>query len=157
MPNIKTGGQYFVKSPKNRSLPGIFINLQLHSNNTMHITPENRLKKLIVIGDRLLIKPLRANEQTESGLYLPPGVQEKEKVQQGYVIKAGPGYAIPLPVEDEPWKGEEDKIKYVPLQAHEGDLAIFLVSGATEVMYENEKYFIVPQGAVLMLEREEDL
>jgi co-chaperonin GroES (HSP10) len=123
----------------------------------MHITPENRLKKLIVIGDRLLIKPLRANEQTESGLYLPPGVQEKEKVQQGYVIKAGPGYAIPMPVEDESWKGEEEKVKYVPLQAHEGDLAIFLVSGATEVMYENEKYFIVPQGAVLMLEREEDL
>jgi chaperonin GroES len=123
----------------------------------MHITPDNRLKKLIVIGDRLLIKPTRPNEQTASGLYLPPGVQEKEKVQQGYVIKTGPGYAIPLPVENEPWKGEEEQVKYVPLQAKEGDLAIFLVSGATEVMYEGEKYFIVPQGAVLMLEREEDL
>jgi hypothetical protein len=78
-------------------------------------------------------------------------------VQQGYVIKTGPGYAIPMPVDDELWKGEEDKVKYVPLQAKEGDLAIFLVSAATEVMYENEKYFIVPQGAILMLEREEDL
>lgn len=123
----------------------------------LHITPDNRLKKLIVIGDRLLIKPSITNEQTASGLYLPPGVQEKEKVQQGYVIKAGPGYAIPMPVEEEPWKAEEDKVKYVPLQAREGDLAIFLLSGATEVMYENEKYFIVPQGAVLMIEREEDL
>ena len=47
----------------------------------MHITPDNRLKKLIVIGDRLLIKPLRPDERTASGLYLPPGVQEKEKVQ----------------------------------------------------------------------------
>jgi chaperonin GroES len=123
----------------------------------MHITPDNRLKKLIVIGDRLLIKPTRPTEQTASGLYLPPGVQEKEKVQQGYVIKTGPGYAIPSPVEEEPWKTEEEKVKYLPLQAREGDLAIFLVSGATEVVYENEKYFIVPQGAVLMLEREEDL
>ena len=123
----------------------------------MHITPDNRLKKLIVIGDRLLIKPTKPNEQTASGLYLPPGVQEKEKVQQGYVIKTGAGYAIPMPVENEAWKGEEEQVKYVPLQAKEGDLAIFLVSGATEVMYENEKYFIVPQGAVLMLEREEDL
>lgn len=123
----------------------------------MHITPDNRLKKLIVIGDRLLIKPTKPDEKTSSGLYLPPGVQEKEKVQQGYVIKAGPGYAIPMPVEDEPWKNEEDKVKYVPLQAREGDLAIFLVSGATEVMYEDQKYFIVPQGVVLMLEREEDL
>ena len=123
----------------------------------MHITTDNRLKKLVVIGDRLLIKPARPDERTASGLFLPPGVQEKEKVQQGYVIKTGPGYAIPMPVENEPWKGEEDQVKYVPLQAKEGDLAIFLVSGATEVMYENEKYFIVPQGAVLMLEREEDM
>jgi len=123
----------------------------------IHITPDNRFKKLIVIGDRLLIKPSKPNEQTASGLYLPPGVQEKEKVQQGYVIKTGPGYAIPMPVEDESWKGEEEQVKYVPLQAREGDLAIFLLSGATEVIYENEKYFIVPQSAVLMLEREEDL
>ena len=123
----------------------------------MHLTPDNRLKKLIVIGDRVLIKLARPDERTNSGLYLPPGVHEKEKVQQGYIIKTGPGYAIPMPVDDEPWKQDEDQVKYVPLQAKEGDLAIFLLSGATEVIYENEKYFIVPQSAVLMLEREEDL
>ncbi len=122
----------------------------------LHITPDNKFKKLVIIGDRLLIRPAKPNERTESGLYLPPGVQEKEKVQQGYIIKTGPGYAIPMPVDDEPWKTEEDKVKYIPLQAREGDLAIFLVSGATEIMYENEKYFIVPQGAILMLEREEE-
>lgn len=123
----------------------------------MLLTPDNKLKKLIVIGDRLLIRPSKPSEQTASGLYLPPGVQEKEKVQQGYVIKTGPGYAIPIPVESESWKGEEEQVKYVPLQAKEGDLAIFLLSGATEVMYEGEKYFIVPQSAILMLEREEEL
>lgn len=123
----------------------------------MHITNDNRLKKLIVIGDRLLIKPTKPEERTASGLYLPPGVQDKERVQQGYVIKTGPGYAIPMPVDDEPWKAEEEKVKYVPLQAREGDLAIFLLSGATEVMYQKEKYFIVPQSAILMLEREEEL
>jgi co-chaperonin GroES (HSP10) len=123
----------------------------------MHLTPDNRLKKLVVIGDRVLIKPTKPDERTASGLYLPPGVQEKEKVQQGYVIKTGPGYAIPMPVDDEPWKQDDDQVKYVPLQTKEGDLAIFLLSGATEVMYENERYFIVPQSAILMLEREEDL
>jgi len=123
----------------------------------MHLTNDNRLKKLIVIGDRLLIKPTKPDERTASGLYLPPGVQEKEKVQQGYVIKTGPGYAIPMPVENETWKGEEEQVKYVPLQAKEGDLAIFLLSGATEVMYEKEKYFIIPQSAILTLEREEEL
>jgi len=123
----------------------------------MILTQDNKLKKLIVIGDRVLIRLSKPNERTDSGLYLPPGVQEKEKVQQGYIIKTGPGYAIPLPVENEPWKSDEEQVKYIPLQAREGDLAIFLLSGATEVMYEGEKYFIVPQSAILMLERDEDL
>ena len=123
----------------------------------MRLTSEIKLKNLIVIGDRVLIKPSKPNEKTDSGLYLPPGVQEREKVQQGYVIKTGPGYAIPMPVETESWKGEDEKVKYVPLQVKEGDLAIFLVSGSTEILYEKEKYFIVPQSAILMLEREEEL
>ena len=123
----------------------------------MHVTPDNRLKKLIIIGDRVLVRPTKPDERTQTGLYLPPGVQEREKVQQGYIIKTGPGYAIPAPSEDEPWKAQEDQVKYIPLQAREGDLAIFLVSGATEVMYQGEKYFIVPQSAILMLEREEEL
>ena len=123
----------------------------------MHLTSDNKFKKLVVIGDRVLIQPTRPNERTESGLYLPPGVQEKEKVQQGYVIKTGPGYAIPMPVDDEPWKHQDEQVKYIPLQAREGDIAVFLVSGATEVLYEGDKYFIVPQSAILMLEREEDI
>lgn len=124
----------------------------------IHITTENKLKKLIVVGDRVLIKPTTPHERTSSGLYLPPGVQEREKVQRGYVIKTGPGYAIPVPADsDDAWKPEEEKVKYIPLQVKEGDLAIFLVSGSTEIVYEEESYYIVPQGAILMLEREEDL
>jgi chaperonin GroES len=123
----------------------------------MRITPDNKLKKLIIIGDRVLIQPSRPHERTETGLYLPPGVQEREKVQQGYIIKIGPGYAIPMPPEDEPWKSKEEQVKYVPLQAREGDLAVFLSNAATEIVYEGEKYLIVPQSAILMLEREEDL
>lgn len=123
----------------------------------MRLTTDNKFKKLIVIGDRVLIRPAKPNERTETGLYLPPGIGEREKVQQGYVIKTGPGYAIPLPVEEETWKSSEEQVKYVPLQAKEGDLAIFLLSGATEVLYENDKYYIVPQSAILMLEREEEM
>lgn len=123
----------------------------------MLLVQENKLKKLIIIGDRVLIRLTKPNERTSGGLYLPPGVQEKEKVQQGYIIKTGPGYAIPLPIESEPWQSEDEQVKYIPLQAKEGDLAIFLLSGATEVIYEGEKYFIVPQSAILMLERDEDI
>ncbi|MHA7131029.1 co-chaperone GroES [Algoriphagus namhaensis] len=124
----------------------------------MQLTADNKLKKIIVVGDRVLIRLKKPNEKTGSGLYLPPGVQEKEKVQQGYIIKAGPGYPIPMPTDDqEPWMDSDEKVKYVPLQAKEGDLAIFLLSGAHEVMYEGEKYFIVSQHSILMLEREQDL
>ena len=42
-------------------------------------------------------------------LYLPPGVQEKERVQSDYILKVGPGYPIPLPAEaEEPWKNERE-------------------------------------------------
>lgn len=124
----------------------------------MEITADNKLKKLIVVGDRLLIKPKKAVGKTDSGLLLPPGVKEKENIQTGYIVKAGPGYPIPVAgEEDEDWKPKEEKVKYIPLQAQEGDLAIFLQKGAFEVLYEKEKYFIVPQASILMLEREEEL
>jgi chaperonin GroES len=127
------------------------------NGSTMKITPDNKLKKLIVVGDRVLIQPVKQTDKTDSGLYLPPGVQEKEKIQSGYVIKVGPGYPLPLPAdEDEMWKGKDEQVRYLPLQAQEGDLAIFLQRGAVEVIYEKEKYFIVPQASILMLEREED-
>src|SRR5690606_10244901 len=125
---------------------------------TIHLTEDNKLKKLIVVGDRVLIKPTKPNERTESGLYLPPGVQEKEKVQWGYIMKTGPGYVLPVPAEeDDAWKPQEEKVKYIPLQAREGDLSIFHIGASTEIQYRGEKYFIVPQSAILMLEREEEL
>lgn len=121
------------------------------------LTSDNKLKNIIVVGDRVLIKPKKETGKTSSGIYLPPGVHEKEKVQSGYIVKAGPGYPIPMPAEEDEWKPDHEKVKYIPLQAREGDLAIFLQKGAFEVMYEGEKYFIVPQSSILMLEREEDL
>lgn len=124
----------------------------------MRLTAESKLKNLIVVGDRVLIRPKKETGKTSSGIYLPPGVQEKEKVQTGYIVKIGPGYPIPMAMDDQDdWKPEEEKIKYIPLQAKEGDLAIFLQKASFEVMYEGEKYFIVPQASILMLEREEDL
>jgi len=56
---------------------------------------EKDLQKLIVIGDRILIKPKVPQSKTKSGLLLPPGVNENEKVQIGFVVKVGPGYPIP--------------------------------------------------------------
>ena len=116
------------------------------------------LDKLIIIGDRVLLKLQQPETQTPSGLFLPPHVAGKEHIRSGYVMKTGPGYPPPLAdPANEPWKEPEDEARYIPLQVRPGDLAIFLHKEAIEVQYAGEKYYIVPQQAILMLERDEEL
>ncbi len=113
-------------------------------------------KKIILVGDKVLIAPDKENERTPHGLYLPPGVKEKEKVQAGYIIRVGPGYPVPNPhyIDQEMWSTQpKEPIKYLPLQAEEGDYAVFLRDSAIEVELENEKYLIVPHSSILMLIR----
>jgi chaperonin GroES len=122
------------------------------------IIDEKDLKKFIVVGDRVLIKPKSPQQKTKSGLYLPPGVQEKEKIQSGYVLKVGPGYPIPAVTDnDEPWKNKSDELKYVPLQPKEGDMAVYLQNSAYEIEFNKEKYVIVPHSAILLLVRDEGI
>ncbi|MCK4854262.1 MAG: co-chaperone GroES, partial [Bacteroidales bacterium] len=110
------------------------------------------------VGDRVLIKPKSPQEKTKSGLYLPPGVQEKEKIHSGYVLKVGPGYPIPAIQEaDEPWKDRADEVKYVPLQPKSGDLAVYLQKSGYEIEFRNERYVIVPHSAILILIRDSSL
>jgi len=114
-------------------------------------------KELIVVGDRLLLSLDESQDKTKSGLYLPASVREKEKVASGKVVRVGPGYPIPNPnyTEDEPWSTNREPMRYIPLQAREGDYAIFLREQGVEVEFEETKYLIVPQSAVLMLMRSE--
>ena len=118
---------------------------------------EQDLKKFIMVGDRVLIKPKSQMEKTKSGLYLPPGVQEKEKVNSGYVLKVGPGYPIPAITEEEPWMDVKDDVKYVPLQPREGDLAVYLQNSGYGIEFKKEKYIIIPHSAILMLIRDDQL
>jgi co-chaperonin GroES (HSP10) len=116
------------------------------------------LEKLIVVGDRVLIKPKNPDERTRSGLLLPPGVQEKKKVQFGYVVKVGPGYPIPTSSDyDEPWQKKESSSRYFPLQAQVGDLAVYTQDSSTEIEFSNLKYVVVPFQAILLLLRDEGL
>jgi chaperonin GroES len=111
-------------------------------------------RNLIVVGDRVLVEPDDRMDKTSSGLYLPPTVKEKEKVIGGYVVKTGPGYAIPAMVPEESWVSNKQKeLKYIPLQAIEGDYAIFLREAGTEIEFEGKKYLIVPHSAILALVR----
>ena len=116
------------------------------------------MNKFLMIGDKVLIKPKTPERQTKTGLYLPPSVQEKEKIQAGYILKVGPGYPLPAQNEErEVWEKKEEEVRYLPLQAQEGDLAIYLQNAAYEISFNDEKYLIVPHSAILMLVRDEGL
>jgi len=122
------------------------------------IIEEKDLEKFIMIGDRVLIRPKNQQGITASGLYLPPTVQENEKTHSGYVVKVGPGYPIPAMTDtDEPWKEKKDEVKYVPLQAKSGDLAVYLSNNGWEIEFNKEKYIILPHSSILMVIRDEGL
>lgn len=122
------------------------------------IIEEKNLEKFIMVGDRVLVKPKSPAQKTNSGLILPPSVQENEKVLSGYVVKVGPGYPIPaMSDDDEPWRAKQEGVKYVPLQARAGDLAVYLNKSGYEIEFNKEKYFVLPHSAILMLIRDETL
>jgi chaperonin GroES len=122
------------------------------------VIEEKDLEKFIMVGDRVLVKPKNPSQKTKAGLYLPPTIQEKEKLQSGYIVKVGPGYPIPAVSEDdENWKKKAEEVKYVPLQTHIGDLAIYLNRDGFEIEFNNEKYIILPHAAILMIIRDENL
>jgi co-chaperonin GroES (HSP10) len=111
-------------------------------------------RDLIVVGDRVLLDPDDKVDRTSSGLYLPPTVKEKEKVLGGYVVKTGPGYVIPETAPDNfQSSGKEKTFKYIPLQAAEGDYAIYLRESGVEIEFEGKKYQIVPHSAILAIVR----
>ncbi|MDX1661828.1 MAG: co-chaperone GroES family protein [Gemmatimonadota bacterium] len=116
---------------------------------------QNPLDRLIVVGDRVLIAPDEGEDRTEVGLYLPRWAVEKESVQAGRVMACGPGIPVADPgtMEEEPWKDSSHSTRYVPMQATPGDYAIFLRKAAIEIKFEGKTYLIVPQGAILLLDR----
>jgi len=114
-------------------------------------------RRIIVIGDRVLIRPDESAEKSPAGLYLPPTVMEKEDVWGGVVVEVGPGLPVSDPnrVEEEPWKTEMENVRYIPPQAETGDYALFLKKASVEINVEEKKYLIVPQAAILVIIREE--
>ena len=113
---------------------------------------------LIVVGDRLLIQLDEEEQRTEVGLYLPASVQSKEDVQGGRVVQVGQGVPMvdPSSIVEAPWKSKEVGLRYIPVQAQEGDYALFLKKAAVEIRFEGQEFLIVPQSAVLILVREEE-
>ncbi|MDP2182755.1 MAG: co-chaperone GroES [Actinomycetota bacterium] len=84
--------------------------------------------KLKPLGDRVIVKPAEADEQTKSGLYIPDTA--KEKPQRGTVIAAGEG------------KVKDDGTR-APMDVKKGDVVIYSKYGGTEVKIKDEDHLIL--------------
>ena len=115
------------------------------------------INKIIVIGDKVLLRPSKPLEKLDSGLYLPQGVHKKEELYSGYVIRVGPGYPMPSMGDvEESWKSKNNEVKYLPIQPLPGDLAVYIQQNVFPITFNGEEYVIAPQSAILMLIREND-
>jgi len=116
-------------------------------------------KELLVIGDRVLIAPEEGEVKTRVGLILPASAVERESVQSGRVLALGPGIPLPPPGADyeEPWKEVPAPNRYMPMQVDIGDFAVFFRKAAIEITFDGTRYLVVPQSAILVVVREDEI
>ena len=114
-------------------------------------------KELIVVGDRVLVKVEEGEERTKVGLYLPSTALDSQAVQGGTIMATGPGQPLPsldAAAGEEPWTEPVRETRCVPMQARRGDYALFFRKASVEITFENERFLVVPQAAILALVRE---
>ncbi len=115
-------------------------------------------KKLIVVGDRVLVKLEEGEERTKVGLYLPPTAVDSQAVQGGRIVATGPGLRMPDLADtcEEPWRTSGVReTRFVRMPASPGDYALFFRKAAVEITFEADRYLVVPQAAILALVRDD--
>ena len=88
------------------------------------------------LGDKVVGKPAKAEEKTESGIILPGSAQEKP--HQGTVVAVGPG-------------ARDDKGNHIPLDVKEGDRVIYGKFGGVDLKYDNEEYVVLSEKDILVV------
>ncbi len=93
--------------------------------------------KLKPISDHIIIEPLKEEEKTKGGIFLPQSA-EKEKPEQGTVVAVGPGKI-------------DSSGKKIPMEVKEGDKVIFTKYGPQEIKVGNKEYLIASQDDILAI------
>ncbi|MFH0733014.1 MAG: co-chaperone GroES [Candidatus Omnitrophota bacterium] len=94
------------------------------------------MAKIKPLGDRILIKPLDAEDKTKGGIILPDTA--KEKPQEGKVVAVGKGKML-----------ETGKIE--PLEVKVGDKVLYAKYSGTEIKIQGEEHLIVKEEDVLAI------
>jgi len=90
------------------------------------------------LGDRVLIKPLEAQEKTKGGIVLPDTA--KEKPQEGKVVAVGKGRLA-------------DSGKVAPLEVKTGDKVLYGKYTGTEISFDGDDYLIVKEEDILAISK----
>ncbi|HEY4616490.1 MAG TPA: co-chaperone GroES [Citricoccus sp.] len=88
------------------------------------------------LEDRIVVRPLEAEQTTASGLVIPDTA--KEKPQEGQVVAVGAGRV-------------DDKGNRIPVDVSEGDVVLFSKYGGTEVKVGGEDYLVLSARDVLAI------
>jgi chaperonin GroES len=88
------------------------------------------------LADRVIVKPMEAEETTKGGIILPDIA--KEKPIEGTIVAAGPGKVA-------------DDGKLVKLEVKVGDKVLYGKYSGTEVTVEGEEYLIMRESDIFAI------
>lgn len=92
--------------------------------------------KVKPLADRVIIRPLEAQEMKKGGIIIPDTA--KEKPQEGEVIEVGPG------------RRDEDG-ELIPMEVKKGDKVLYGKYSGTEVTIDDVEYLIMREGDILAI------
>jgi len=92
------------------------------------------------VADKIIVKSLASNEQTDGGVILPDIAQEESS--RGEVIAVGPG-AIMLDG------------SYCKMQTKPGDIVVYPKFGAKKIEYKGDEYLVLKENDILTILTEE--
>ena len=90
--------------------------------------------KLHPMADRIVVKPIEAEEKTKTGIYLPDTA--KEKPQEGKVVAVGPGRL-------------SEEGKRIVMDVKVGDIVVYSKYGGTEIKVDDEELIILRESDIL--------
>ena len=90
--------------------------------------------KIQPLGDRVLVKPIEAEEVTKGGIVLP--ATAKEKPQEGEVLAVGPGK-------------RNEKGEQVAMDIKAGDIVLYTKYGGTEIKVDGDELVILSESSIL--------
>jgi chaperonin GroES len=92
--------------------------------------------KIKPLADRVVVKPLPAEDKTKGGLFVPDTA--KERPQQGEVVAVGPGRVT-------------DDGKKIPVEVKVGNTILYGKYSGTEVNYEGTEYLIMRESDIFAI------